>query len=267
MKKIGIVGLGVVGNGILNYYNSLPKYTIYKYDKYKNIGEIEDIINSEVIFLCLPTLFDKETKTYDTNEIQNICEYLNNKKYNGILLLKSTVTPGTTKNLMLKYNLNIIHNPEFLSQKTANEDFKNQIQIILGGNKEKTNIIKKFYENDFKNVKITEMTSDESELVKLSLNNFYSVKIQFFTELYLLCNNLNNNNYDVDFIKIRDAMLLNKWINPNHTQIPGHDGKLSYGGMCFPKDTNALLNFMKEHTEYYSILEATVTERNKLRND
>lgn len=267
MKNIGIVGLGVVGSGILNYYETINKYVIYKYDKYKKNGNIEDILKCDLLFLCLPTPFEEGLKTYNIKEIQNICNYLKEHNYNGIILLKSTVIPGTTKQLISHYKLRIIHNPEFLSQKTANEDFKNQIQIVLGGNIEHTNVVKSFYENDFPNVKISEMLSDESEIVKLSLNNFYSVKIQFFTELYLLCQNLNNGDCNIDFNKIKDSMLLNKWIHPNHTQIPGHDGQVSYGGMCFPKDTNALLNFMKDHTDYYSILEATVNERNKLRTD
>ena len=59
----------------------------------------------------------------------------------------------------------------------------------------------------------------------------------------------------------------NNWINKQHTSVPGHDGKLSYGGACFPKDTNALLQFMKTNGMLYKVLDATVDERNKIRNN
>ena len=60
-------------------------------------------------------------------------------------------------------------------------------------------------------------------------------------------------------------MLKNKWISPTHTSVPGPDGKLSYGGMCFPKDTNALLQLMKKKDVPCKILEATILERNEMR--
>ena len=62
-------------------------------------------------------------------------------------------------------------------------------------------------------------------------------------------------------------MLKNKWINPMHTQVPGVDGKLSYGGYCFPKDTNALLQHMKRLEVPSKVLEATIIERNLMRSD
>ena len=62
-------------------------------------------------------------------------------------------------------------------------------------------------------------------------------------------------------------MLKNDWINPMHTVVPGTDGKLSYGGYCFPKDTNALLEFMKKNNSPSEVLEATISERNKMREE
>ena len=62
-------------------------------------------------------------------------------------------------------------------------------------------------------------------------------------------------------------MLKNKWINPMHTNVPGTDGKLSYGGYCFPKDTNALLQYMKREETPHGVLSATIEERNEMRQD
>lgn len=70
-----------------------------------------------------------------------------------------------------------------------------------------------------------------------------------------------------DYKTVKELMLKNKWINPMHTDVPGVDGKLSYGGYCFPKDTNALLNHMKRERSACRVLEATIIERNEMRND
>jgi UDP-glucose 6-dehydrogenase len=98
--------------------------------------------------------------------------------------------------------------------------------------------------------------------MKSFVNCFYSVKVQFFNELYLTCK-ANNCNYDT----VKNLMLKNKWINPMHTNVPGPDGMLSYGGYCFPKDTNALLQHMKNKNVAHKVLQATIEERNEMRND
>jgi len=261
--SIGIIGCGVVGGAISSFYKKNNKYDVVEYDKYKKIGKFEDILNSYYLFLCLPTPFNNQSNEYNISELINIIQKLDSCSFNGYIIIKSTINPGTLNHLYLDTkSLKMVHNPEFLSQKTAETDFEHQTHIILGGYEQYTNVIYNFYKCDFPNVKISQMKSNESEMVKLALNNFYAVKIQYFTELYLLCQKLNIN-YDT----IKDSMLLNNWINPMHTQVPGHDGKVSYGGMCFPKDTNAFLNFMKKHSEYHGILEATVKERNILRID
>jgi UDPglucose 6-dehydrogenase len=260
---ISIIGLGFVGGSI---YESLKQkgFDIKGYDKYKNFDKFEDTIKSDIIFLCLPTLFDEKKKEYDKSVIDEICFLLNENKYNGIVLLKSTVEPGITDKLVEKYNLKIIHNPEFLTARTALEDFNNQSHIVLGISKNISDtdieIIKKFYINNYSN-NISICTSTESESMKIFCNSFYAVKIQFFNELYLLCNKMN-----CDYNNIVELMLKNGWINRMHTNVPGPDGKLSYGGMCFPKDTNALLNFMKNNNSECDVLEATINERNEMRN-
>ena len=98
--------------------------------------------------------------------------------------------------------------------------------------------------------------------MKLYINCFYSVKIQFFTELYSLCEKNGS-----DFSTIKNLMLKNNWINPMHTNIPGPDGEISYGGLCFPKDTNALNKYMLREGTPNKVLEATISERNIMRKD
>ena len=118
------------------------------------------------------------------------------------------------------------------------------------------------FEKYYPDAEISHCTSLESESMKIFVNSYYSVKIQFFNELYLLCE---NNGYDYNIIK--KLMLKNGWINPMHTDVPGPDGKLSYGGECFPKDTSSLNSYMEKLNSPNEVLKATISERNKFRND
>jgi len=98
--------------------------------------------------------------------------------------------------------------------------------------------------------------------MKIFCNSFYALKVQFFTELYQLCQ---KNGCDYNIVK--DMMLKNNWINKMHTTVPGPDGSLSYGGFCFPKDTNALNEYMKVKNTNNKVLEACIKERNEMRDD
>ena len=265
--KIGIIGLGFVGSAI-NEVLKLKKISNIKiYDKFKNggIGKLEDCFDTDFIFLCLPTEYDQERKDYNLDPINENLNLLNRNSYDGIIIIKSTVLPGTTEKLSNKFeNLNLCHNPEFLTARTATKDFLNQKHIILGKTKNSKSFdyLKKFYEENWLNAVISVCSSKESESIKIFCNSFYAVKIQFFNELFLLCKKQN-----IDFKNVTNLMIGNGWINPMHTDVPGHDGKLSYGGACFPKDTNALLSHLIKNGVPNNVLDATVQERNIMRNN
>lgn len=265
--KIGIIGLGFVGSAIHKSFE-LKNINVIGYDKYKygGIGTFEECLDTEIIFLALPTLYNLDTNEYDKTSIYETCKLLNNNKYKGLIVIKSTVEPGTTNDLSDKYDLSFVHNPEFLTARTAFEDFHNQKHIVLGkGNKcndNKYGIVIDFFMKYYPDTEISQCTSLESESMKIFVNSFYSVKIQFFNELYLLCQNNGS-----DYNKIKQLMLKNGWINPMHTNVPGPDGNLSYGGACFPKDTLALNSYMEKLKSPNKILKATITERNLFRKD
>ena len=71
-----------------------------------------------------------------------------------------------------------------------------------------------------------------------------------------------NINYD----NVLDLMLKNNWINPMHTNVPGHDGLISFGGACLPKDISALNEYTKELHVPNEVINATINERNKIRS-
>jgi UDPglucose 6-dehydrogenase len=267
--KISIIGLGFVGTAINQSFASKGIQQV-NYDKYKNIGTIEDCLEADILFLCLPTVYSEVEEEYDKSALHEILSYMVEKKYNGVIVIKSTIEPQTTEKLYkaygLKHHLNLIHNPEFLTAATAFEDFHNQTHIVLGRqpncSTEATQQIKTFYTTHYPKATISLCTSNESESMKIFVNNFYASKIQLFNEYYLLCKKTG-----IDYNNVRDLMLKNKWINPMHTKVPGTDGQLSYGGQCFSKDTNALNNFMKKENTPNKVLNAVIEERNTMRND
>ena len=283
-NKIGIIGLGFVGGAILQSFQ-VKNIDVIAYDKYKNggIGNLSNILICDIVFLCLPTLFSDETQSYDKSAIYEICNDLEQSGYKGLVVLKSTVEPETTNKLSEKYkSLKICHNPEFLTARTAFEDFHNQTHIVIGygpnvvngpncvnankfmdgPNAAYGNNLIQFYSEYYPIADISVCSAIESESMKIFCNSFYASKIMLFNEYYLLCKNNGS-----DFNKIKSIMLKNKWINPMHTDVPGHDGLLGYGGACFSKDTKALLSYMKEKNTPCKVLENVIEECSTIRQN
>jgi len=264
--QVSIIGLGFVGGAIYKSFK-LKDINVVCYDKFKDSDGFEACINTDVSFLCLPTQFDEKTSEYDKSSIFETCDLLEQNNYQGIVIIKSTIEPQTIDKLSKKYSsLKFVHNPEFLTAATAFEDFHNQKHIVLGKADNVTDCMLieliNMYKNSYPDAEISVCAAIESESMKIYVNCFYAVKIQFFNELYMLSKNV-----DCDYNKVVDLMLKNGWINPMHTKVPGTDGKLSYGGYCFPKDTNALMQCMKKNSSPCAVLEATINERNTMRSD
>ncbi len=268
--KIGISGLGFVGASMFKSFELKglnENETLFGYDKYKNggIGSFEDLLKTDILFLALPTVYNYSLGEYDKQPIIETLKLLEERNYDGLIVIKSTVEPETTNNLSQQFKrLKLIHNPEFLTARTAFEDFHNQKHIVLGKgpNVENIDTLIEFYKTYYPEAEISISSALESESMKSFVNCFYSVKVQFFTELFCLCEK-NGCNYDL----VKDMMLKNGWINEMHTKVPGPDGKISYGGLCFPKDTNALLKYMEKKETPNKVLKASIKERNIMRDD
>lgn len=262
MLSLGICGLGVVGKAMETVFRKYD-ITIHCYDKYQDAyTQFDPLRNTDLVFLALPTPFSKEHQKYDLSALHDVLGRLNEFSYQGLVVIKSTVTPGTLRELSKEYpSLTLLHNPEFLSAQTAVHDFEQQKHIVIGADHIKeAHQLRSFYQTYWQTADYSICTWEESELMKISCNAFYAVKIQFLNEIYQLAR-ASNCSYE----KVIAMMLRNGWIAPQHTQVPGPDGKLSYGGMCFPKDTQALLQCMIQKDVPHGVLEATITERNQMR--
>ena len=257
---IGIIGDGFVGSAIKKSLNN-KNINVISYDKYKGIGNLNHLLKCNIIFFCLPTPFI-DNVGYDLSPIEENLLFLSKNSYGGLIVIKSTVSIGTCSQLFKNYNLKICHNPEFLTQRTAYEDFHNQKNIVIGYDQNPIDLKNLIDIYSKYNAKINLCTTKESEATKLFCNSFYAQKVMIFNEFYSLCQKL-----DINYNCIKRIMLDNDWINPMHTNVPGPDGKIAYGGACFPKDTKALLKQMSDNQSYNEMLEACIKERDKIRKD
>ena len=159
-----------------------------------------------------------------------------------LIVIKSTVTPDVISNY--KYWNNVVYNPEFLTEKSACEQFVNPEFHIFGGESYNTEKLEEYYEKYSLCTPCPSyhMNHEEASLVKYSINSFLATKITFFNQLYDLCR-INGN---VNFNTIIKAVGADNRIAPSHTKVPGFDGKQGYGGACFPKDTLAFAKFSNE---------------------
>ena len=241
---IGIIGAGVVGDAMIHSFRS-HSVNVVVYDKYKQIGSLIQLLGCDIIFVCLPTPHTGEgEQPYDVSEIVSTLKQLSRVGFVGSIVLKSTLAPGTTDALQALFpTLQLFHNPEFLSSKTAQKDFHNQKHIVIGctsSGYDRLAPLQRLYTMLYPTAEISICSAQESETMKLFCNSFYASKILLFNQFHEICHR-----QQCDFSTVVRLMLKNKWIHPMHTQVPGHDGQFGFGGACFPKDVQALAAHMK----------------------
>tara|TARA_Y100000310_G_scaffold213595_2_gene214542 strand:+ start:4481 stop:5320 length:840 start_codon:yes stop_codon:yes gene_type:complete len=265
--KIGIIGKGFVGNAIFQGLNHYYDLKVYDVDSKKSTHTFEDVSNSDLVFLSVPTPMHKDTGECDLSYIESVFEKVNKapeKNTSCTFVIKSTVPVGTTKKLNEKYNqkIKIIHSPEFLTARTAATDFICPSRHIVGGNPDQgIDKLKQIYEERFPGVPCYVMTSDESEFVKYFANCFFATKVSYFNEMAVFARA-----HNLDWDRVVEGVMSDGRIGISHYQVPGHDGKFGFGGTCFPKDINALIKSFEKTGAEPLVLKAA-WERNLLARD
>ena len=281
MYKIGIVGRGFVGSAVEFGFSpqtgcDVDKMYIYDKDKSRSLHSLEDLVlYSDFIFLSVPTPSNEDGSinlSYVEDALQRISEITAEIEQeispvptdlDNIVLIRSTVTPGTTKSLQQKYqNLRLVFNPEFLTEANSIEDFKNQNRIIIGGPRPATTKVKRVFAKAFPKVPIIKTGSTTAEMVKYFLNSFLATKVSFANEMYQICNGLG-----IDYDKVIEYAIYDERLGRSHLNVPGPDGDFGYGGHCFPKDVNALIKIAQDLSIEPHMLKATNEKNNKVRKN
>jgi UDPglucose 6-dehydrogenase len=236
--KVGIIGNGFVGESQSFAFSPTADVRVYDIDPLKSLNTLDEIYECDFIFVCVPTPMKKD----GSQDLSYINSVFDNAQFGPIYILKSTVLPGTTKKLNEKYhNLSIIFSPEFLTERTAKLDMLTQARIILGGEEWMIKKVKHLFEQRFMNRTFIETDSTTAELIKYMNNTFFATKVSIINEFKLLSDSIGANWEDALYGFSADGR-----VGDSHLHVPGPDGRLGYGGTCFPKDVNALLTFADE---------------------
>ena len=191
MIKIGIIGLGVVGNACKKGFEK-NGYEVRVHDV-KLRTSINDILETDVCFISVPTPARKDGSC-NTSIVHSVIDELNKASYQGIVSIKSTVEPGTTSKFKSDYpNLNICFVPEFLRERCAEDDFINHNSLLLVGT-DSEEVYQKI-KDSHGSLPVHRIKSSiiESELVKYFSNTYKAMRVTFANTFYKICEELDAN--------------------------------------------------------------------------
>ena len=246
--KVGVIGNGFVGEAQAFAFSLSNEVLIYDVDPAKTFNTLEEVHTADFIFVCVPTPM-RQDGTQDTSYIEEVFRHA---KAGPIYIIKSTVKPGSTKGLQIMYpDLNIVFSPEFLTERIAKLDMMMQARIIFGGKRELTDRVQKLYEGRFMNRHFIHTDTNTAEFIKYMNNCFFATKVSLLNEYYRLAEKMN-----IDWSTAMHGFAADGRVGDSHMQVPGPDGKLGFGGACFPKDINAFIQLGKENNIDMNVLEA-----------
>ena len=260
--KIGIIGFGFVGQAIgwAHRHDDL----VIRDPKRKDSAEITEFVGCDAIFVCVPTPSTDDGHCDSSILEQTLKELLFIVINNQLpVICKSTAPPSVYARLQKEYP-NIVHCPEFLTAANAVQDYATGKFCYIGG-------LVGAYRNEAERliglgqkslVQIIHCSIQEASLVKYTLNCFLATKVIFMNEVAKLAEA-----NDCDWWTMQSMLSVDPRIGPTHLQVPGPDGKFGFGGMCFPKDTSAMLKFAEAAGQQMNVLEAAVKKNTLLRLD
>lgn len=245
-STVGIIGNGFVGESQAFAFSPTNEIKIFDVDPLKSTDTFEDVCKCDFVFVCVPTPMRD-----GNHDLSYIMDVFSKAKKGPIYIIKSTVLPITTKKLNDKFDLDIIFSPEFLTERTAKLDMLTQARIIFGGERHLTTKVRELYENRFMNRHYIETDSTTAEYIKYMNNTFFATKVSLMNEFNRLGEKLG-----VDWITALYGFAADGRIGDSHLHVPGPDGKYGFGGKCFPKDINALIELAKKYDVNMNVLEA-----------
>ena len=266
--KIGIVGNGFVGSAIVSGFSLVSDIMIYDKDAMKSLHSLEEVVSeSEFIFVSVPTPMNKsQGNKMDLTIMNDVIDSISKitSRHAPVVILKSTILPGTTKDYAKKYsNIDFVFCPEFLTERTARLDFINSSRIIIGTEKEIiANRVEEMMRVRFPYTKIIKTDSVTAEFIKYMNNCFFAAKISIMNEFHQASQALN-----VDWDKALDGFLSDGRVGNSHLDVPGHDGQYGFGGKCFPKDINAFINLLAEMEVSPTMLKAAWEKNIEVRDE
>jgi UDPglucose 6-dehydrogenase len=258
MTKIGIVGLGFVGEAVRYAYETLfTNIVVVDVDPLKSTGTYADLEHCDAVFICVPSPA-KDSGECDTSILNSVLYML--RDYKNVIISKTTATPQFYEKMQTVYP-NLVHIPEFLTAANANEDYLKEINAVIGG---KIAAYRNEAERIIKLVQPITMVEHcsigEAAFVKYTINSYLATKVVFMNEMSELAV---AHGYRWD--AIRTYLAEDNRIGLSHMQVPGPDGYYGFGGMCFPKDTTAWVKYASKLGVQLSVLKTAIKKNVLLR--
>ncbi|MDZ7725172.1 MAG: nucleotide sugar dehydrogenase [candidate division KSB1 bacterium] len=223
------------------------------------------VLHSEISLICVGTLNSPDGHL-DLNAVYSVADSigdtLKKKKEHHITVIRSTVLPGTHKEIIsilesrsgksCNKDFSVVSNPEFLREGTAVQDFLSPpFTILASENNSAIDKLKSLYQEIQGEIIVTDI--EIAELIKLVNNSFHALKVSFANEIGRICNRLGVNSQDLMQLFCKDQVLN---ISPQYLK-PG----FAYGGSCLPKDLKALNIISHDHYLHTPLLKA-ISESN-----
>lgn len=244
--KVGVVGAGVVGTAMQNLCG--PETVMY--DTKPGAPQDKNAINAcDVVFICVPTPM-KSDGACDTSIVEEAVAWVKAP----LQILRSTVTPGTTDRLRLKYDRHLVFQPEYLGETVAHP-FGNMAErnfVVLGGEREDISRAADFYKHYY-NAMTQYYFCDAvtAEVAKYMENAYYAVKVTFINEFYDIAKV-----HGVDFNLLREIWLADPRISRDHTFV--YPFARGFSGKCLPKDCNAIVKSCKDKGYLPKLMDSTL---------
>ena len=227
--KVTVVGVGMVGTQVYNWFKD--RHETLSYDTKKTSDSWDECSKADVFFVCVPTPY-KEGVGYDLTALDETLEKIPN---GCLVVIKSTVNPGTSDKYQAMYPLKqIMFNPEFLTELSAEEDFKHPDMQILGISKESEPWAIEIMLMLPPAPTMRVVSLIDAEWIKKVRNVYYAMKVIFFNQISDMVES------PADYETIRSVVVKDPRIGDSHSFVH-HKGYRGYGGNCLPKDLDSLL--------------------------
>lgn len=258
--RIGIIGHGFVGKATDNGFTEVEKFIVDP--NYST--SIDDLVKfgPEFCFICVPTPMGADGNQ-DSSILESVVREILDKIPSTIIIIKSTVLPDVLLRLASESE-KVVFNPEFLREKYASEDFINAKFLIFGGKLNYCKKVSKLF-HDFSSCLTNDylyLDIQGAAMIKYIINTYLATKVTFFNEVYQLHSSIKA---ETTWEQMIEILSKDNRVGSSHMQVPGPDGRLGFGGACFPKDTTAFNNFAKSKNIELSVLQSAITANNKVR--